>query len=81
MDTYAGLKVIVSAAALTIIRNWPDKRRSKRLIKKMTKKYGPEVTSSPTSYQMGNTLIVHPVLYAELKRRSADTGAGFGNRL
>lgn len=73
MDTYLGYKLIVCPAA--VFWNWPAKHRSKRLVKKMTKLRGPQVTSTPISIRLGMSLIVHPEIYAELKRKSEHAAA------
>lgn len=65
---YNGLKIIVSQNAMQLLYNWPDKPRSKRMIKKMTKRLGPQIYFKPTSYLMGDSLIVHPDILAELRR-------------
>ena len=75
MDTYLGFKLIVSPAAVSLVWNWPIGQRSKRLVKKMTKLRGPQVTSTPTSMRLGMSLIVHPEIYAELKRKSEHVAA------
>ena len=69
-NAFAGMKVTVSLNATERVLRWPEKRRSKRLIKKMTKRLGPQVWMKPAAFQTPMGLVVHPEIYAELKRRS-----------
>jgi hypothetical protein len=67
-----GMKVQVTANATEIKWVWPAQHRpgllrSKRLMKKLTKRHGPASKRVPCAYQMGNTLIVHPEIYARMK--------------
>jgi hypothetical protein len=75
MTVFGGLPVIVSEAATEVKIHWPFKNRSKRLHKKLTKRLGPQVTQQPTSYRMGNRLVIHPYLYAELMRQTKESPA------
>lgn len=64
-----GLKIIYSDAALetTNVRNFPvSKHRSKRIFKKLVKRFGGEFSRVPCMYKMGTTLICHPALKANL---------------
>jgi len=74
---FMGLDVLVSEAAydmeLTDERLFPYSRhRSRRIWKKLRKRYGGEFKHRFVSkaYQMGNTLIVHPIIYEEMKRHA-----------
>lgn len=65
---FAGIKVIVSPYATTEVRHWPQKKRSKRLIKKLTKLRGPEITQEPGYFMMGpDMMVMHPEAYKYLK--------------
>jgi hypothetical protein len=77
MGTFNGLQIIISANAQKVTWNWPDKKRSKRLIKKLTRLRGPQITTEPQAYRMGGKLIIHPDLYQALKQRSARDTSGF----
>jgi hypothetical protein len=66
------MKVQVSQNAYETKWLWPAKhregvKRSLRLLKKLTKKHGLAVRRVPCAYQMGNTLIVHPEIYARMQ--------------
>ncbi len=67
-----GMKVQVSLNATQSKWVWPAQhregvKRSSRLWKKLTKKHGPAVMRAPAAYQMGNTLVVHPEIYARMR--------------
>ena len=74
-DTF-GMKVIVNNGATETKWLWPARYpqgplRSARLWKKLTKRLGPASKRAPCAYQMGNTLIVHPEIYAQMKDKLA----------
>jgi hypothetical protein len=67
-----GLSIIVSEMALkeTAERLFPASRhRSKRVHKKLLKRFGGEFRKAPTIWKMPNSIIVHPVLYLQMKER------------
>lgn len=77
MSSFLGLKVIVSRHAVRITvteeRLFPASRhRSARIYKKLLKRYGGEfkVKVTPISYQIGNTLVMHPTLHEEMKKHA-----------
>ena len=71
MQHFMGLKIVVSQHATKLTYHWPDKKRSRRLIKKMTKRLGPQVTMEPCAYQMADgRMVVHPSIYAKMRARS-----------
>jgi hypothetical protein len=76
MNTFMGIKIVVSHNATKLVYNWPEKKRSRRLIKKMTKRLGPQVTIEPAAYTMADgRMCVHPAVYDSLRRQSTiDTG-------
>lgn len=68
------LDIIVSDLALkdSQERLFPaSKNRSRRIHKKLIKRFGGEFRKEPCGYRMGNKMILHPVLYAELKRQQS----------
>lgn len=67
MNSFAGLQITVSEHAVAKTLNWSEKKRSRRLHKKMTKRLGPQWTYTPTSYRMGNVIVCHPTIYSRLK--------------
>jgi hypothetical protein len=63
-----GLKVIISPLAVTKVPAFPASRhRSKRILKKLIKRHGGMTKDKPAGYQIGNTLVIHPVLWEQLK--------------
>jgi len=76
MQTYAGIPFVVSQHATKTVFHWPDKERSRRLIKKLTKLRGPQVTYEPAAYQMPDgRMVMHPDIYARLQKQSHDAQA------
>lgn len=67
---FGGVNITVSIHAVERKENWPNKRRSKRLIKKLTKLRGPQITYAPCAFKTPLGLVVHPTIYAQLKERS-----------
>ena len=67
----SGVKFVISQHALQTITNWPVKKRSKRLHKKLSKKRGPQFTTKPAAYVMADgRMVIHPALFDQLKARS-----------
>ena len=63
------MKIIQSIHAYKTEYNFPDKKRSKRLYKKLIKKFGTQTYKKPCFYIMKDTIICHPLAYYELKRK------------
>lgn len=61
-----GVKITVSEHATQEAINWPVKKRSRRLHKKLTKKRGPQITRKPCALQTPWGLVVHPTIYTAL---------------
>lgn len=70
---YNGVKIIFSEYALrdTEVRNFPVSRhRSKRVFKKLIKRYGSEYVKKPCMYQVaGDGIVAHPSYRAEIERK------------
>lgn len=73
MNTFGGMRVISDSNALkeTEERLFPASRhRSRRIRKKLIKRFGGEFRKVPTSYQIGNhTLLMHPAIYQQLQQQ------------
>ena len=70
---FAGMQVIVSEAAVTKERLFPEsKHRSRRVHKKLVKRFGGEFRRVPAAFMVGGRAIMHPDYYAELRRRTDD---------
>lgn len=70
---FGGMRVVETLAALTETteRLFPASRhRSARIRKKLIKRFGGEYRKVPAAFRHGDTLFVHPEIYAELKRQS-----------
>lgn len=68
INPFNGMQVIVSPHALedTDVRTFPISRyRSKRLHKKLVKRFGGEFGKRPCIWKMGDKLVMHPVRYAQ----------------
>lgn len=67
----AGLRIIFSSYALeaTAERLFPaSKHRSKRIRKKLIKRFGSEYRMVPVIWQAGNVIYAHPALREKLRR-------------
>jgi len=68
-----GLPIIVSELAVeddADERLFPfSKNRSRRIHKKLVKRFGGEFRKRPCVFNLGDRLIMHPVLYAQMKLR------------
>ena len=70
---FGGMKLIVSQNATERTGpHWPIKKRSKRLIKKLTKLRGPQFFDKPAAFHTPFGLVVHPAIYAQLKDATHD---------
>ena len=70
-----GLQITVSDLALkgSDERLFPaSKNRSARIRKKLIKRFGGEFRKVPCVWRMGDKIIMHPALYAEMQRTMAD---------
>jgi hypothetical protein len=68
------MNTIVSDLALkdSTVRLFPvSKNRSRRIHKKLVKRFGGEFRKEPCAYQTPQGLIVHPALYVEFQRKTA----------
>jgi hypothetical protein len=65
---WSGLKVIISPLAVQKVLAFPVSRhRSNRIHKKLVKRFGGQYLEKPAGYQIGDTLVIHPVLWEQLK--------------
>jgi hypothetical protein len=78
VHTFNGLPIIVTASALkeSDERLFPPSRnRSKRIHKKLVKRFGGEYRKVPAIWQCASGLFVHPTMYEELKQELARRNA------
>lgn len=67
---FNGLPVTVSSAALefTNVRNFPEsKNRSRRVLKKLMKRFGTEFRTQPCIWQTPQGIVCHPVMFRKLQ--------------
>jgi len=72
MQTFGGFKInyVEHALAETTERNFPvSKHRSKRIHKKLVKRFGGEFRKEPAIFRMGSTWIVHPSFRPQIEAR------------
>lgn len=69
---FYGTVVEKSALIETRERNFPySKHRSKRILKKLCKRHGGEYRMAPAAYRVGDRIIAHPAILADIERRCA----------
>lgn len=67
---FAGLKIIFTAYALEVTKErlFPEsKHRSKRVHKKLLKRFGGEFRKVPCMWRKGDTVYAHPTYEAQLR--------------
>lgn len=72
-----GMQIVVSENALeaTEERLFPESRnRSRRIRKKLIKRFGGEFRKVPAIFRIGNQLVMHPDRYRELQDRLREEG-------
>jgi hypothetical protein len=77
--TFFGLRIIVSEYALqeTTERLFPVSRhRSKRIHKKLVRRFGGEFRKAPAIWKTPSGIVMHPDQYAALRARLAEMEAG-----
>jgi hypothetical protein len=68
---FNGCRVVVSEAALaeTTERNFPlSRHRSRRVHKKLVKRFGGEFRKEPAIFQTPDSFIMHPTRWVEVER-------------
>ena len=74
-----GLEIVVSELALkeTDERLFPaSKHRSRRIHKKLVKRFGGEFRKVPCVWRMADKIIMHPALYVEFQRQMSERVTG-----
>lgn len=67
ISTFGGVQLVVSGNAIRRVTHWPEKPRSRRMHKKLTKRLGPQFSYEPGAWMMADgRMIVHPKLYDEM---------------
>lgn len=68
MNTFMGVPISVSIHATKMVENWPFKKRSKRLHKKLTKLRGPQFSREPCAMITPDGWVVHPAIMNSFRR-------------
>jgi hypothetical protein len=72
--TYGGLQIFVSSHCTEEVCRFPDKKRTKRRMRRVIGKYGSWKVRRPAAYRAGPALYVHPVIYDQMRRELAENG-------
>ena len=67
MGAFGGLRVIVSEHAQESFRIFPDKKRTKRRMRRLRGKWGSEYRVRPMAYRTPHGLVCHPSIAAKLR--------------
>lgn len=76
LSSIMGLRLIVSTNALetTEERLFPaSKHRSRRIHKKLVKRFGGEFRKVPAIFRTADTIIMHPAMYEQFTQATRDT--------
>ncbi len=69
MNPYNGLQIFYTFAAATRIMRFPkSKNRSKRIHKKLCKRFGGEFWMKPGMFRIDDKLYIHPALRPDLEK-------------
>lgn len=74
----AGMPIIISDRVLqdTTERLFPvSKNRSRRIHKKLVKRFGGEFRKKPAAFRVGDSFVIHPAVYETLKHELSKTAA------
>ena len=72
LNPFGSVQIVISDYALkeTDLRAFPESRhRSRRIHKKLVRRFGGEFLKAPCMFQTPMGIICHPALYGDLKRR------------
>lgn len=72
LGTFGGVPVYVSPHATETRPRFPDKKRTKRRLRRVIGKYGSWYMRAPACLRFNGALIMHPKLADELKRRARE---------
>lgn len=73
---FQGVPVVVSEHATETVPRFPDKKRTKRRMRRVRGKYGSWMVARPCAYEAMGKLIVHPLIADRLRRQARDASAG-----
>lgn len=76
MNTYAGLQIFYTPTAATMERNFPEsKNRSKRIHKKLCKRFGGEFRMKPGMFRVEDKLYIHTDLRKDFEKAIDEANA------
>lgn len=65
-----GMPIYIRDDMTDTVPRFPDKKWTKRRRRRVIGKYGSWTYEKPAAYRVGPAFIVHPKIYAELKRQT-----------
>lgn len=72
-ENIGGMRVTVSPHATEEYTLFPDRKRTKRGMRRLRARYGTLKRRRPCAFQTPMGLVVHPDIYRELLRQTGDT--------
>lgn len=73
MNSIMGTPITISAEAYETRQIFPDKPRTKRRLRRTKAKFGRTQYNHPMAYRMGNSIVMHPTIYAALETTNQRT--------
>lgn len=70
--TYLGMPVHVSRVAVERRPIFQDRPRTKRRVRRVVAKFGSWEREYPCAYRFGDMLVVHPVVYEQMRAQSKE---------
>ena len=70
LSSIFGVRITVSEHAMKRVPLFPEKKWTKRRRRRVIGKYGRWSENRPAAWMIGNGAIMHPVLYAQLKKEN-----------
>ena len=72
LNTLGGTSIYIRDDMTDTVPRFPDKKWTKRRRRRVIGKHGSWTYEKPAAYRVGPALIVHPKIYAEMKRQTAE---------
>ncbi len=73
--TFMGMPVFVSTMATELRPRFPDKKRTKRRVRRVVGRYGSWMVRRPGAWRVGPSLVVHPEVFHQLQLHSRQNAA------
>lgn len=74
-NAFQGVKITVSEACYEMVPIFPHKPRTKRRLRRTLARFGRLERMNPLAYRTPFGIVMHPVLYDQLKARVATRGS------